>query len=90
MSDPRWLDPEAAARHLCLRLDAFTKKVRQGVIPPANYTLGDRTPRWWSADLDAMMLGPDTASTNPETAVRALVAKIKEGKSRPRRHANAR
>lgn len=91
VSEPRWLDADAAARHLCLRLDAFTRKVRTGVIPEANYSLGTRTPRWWSADLDAMMLRQDTASTNAQTAVRAFVEEIKaKGQIRPRRHANAR
>lgn len=91
MPDPRWLDADAAARHLCLRLDAFTRKVRTGIIPEPNYSLGSRTPRWWSADLDAMMMRPDTASTDAQTAVQALVEKIKtQGQSRPRRHANTR
>jgi hypothetical protein len=76
MGDARWLDADAAARYLCLRLDAFTRRVRSGAIPDPNYSLGARTPRWWSADLDAVMR-PDTASTNTRTAVQALVQKIK-------------
>lgn len=91
MSEPRWLDADAAARHLCLRLDAFTRKVRTGIIPEPNLTLGSRTPRWWSADLDAMMLRQDTASTNHKTAVQAFVEEIKaQGQIRPSRQANTR
>lgn len=89
MSDARWLDPEAAAKYLCLRLDAFSRKVRAGVIPAATYSLGERTPRWWSADLDAVMR-PDTASTNPRMAVQALVEKIQaQGPGRAHRQTNA-
>jgi hypothetical protein len=88
MSEPRWLDSDGAARHLSLRLDAFNRKVRTGMIPEPSYSLGERTPRWWSPDLDAVMR-QDTASTNPRTAVQALVEKI-EAQGRTRRQANAR
>lgn len=89
MSEPRWLDVEAASRYLCLRVDAFARKVRTGLIPEASYSLGERTPRWWSPDLDAVMRS-DTASTNPRTAVQALVEKITAQGGRPRRQTNAR
>lgn len=89
VSDPRWMDADAASRHLCLRLDAFNRKVRTGMIPAPSYSLGERTPRWWSLDLDAVMRS-DTASTNPRTAVQALVEKIAAEGGRSRRQANAR
>jgi hypothetical protein len=90
MTEARWLDADSAARHLCLRLDAFTRKVRAGLIPEPSYSLGERTPRWWSPDLDTVMR-TDTASTNPRTAVQALVEKIEtQGKGRTRRQAHAR
>ena len=85
-TDPRWLDAQAAARHLCLREDAFTRKVRAGVIPAGSYALGERTPRWLSSDLDTLMR-PDVGSTSPRMAVQALVEKIQ---ARPRRQAHAR
>ena len=89
MIEARWMDAEAAARHLCLRLDAFNRKVRMKVIPEGSYSLGERTPRWWSSDLDAVMR-PDTASTDPRMAVQALVEKIQaQGQRRARRQANA-
>jgi hypothetical protein len=89
VSDARWMDAEAAARYLCLRLDAFTRKVRTGLVPEPSYSLGERTPRWWSPDLDAVMRS-DTASTNPRTAVQALVEKIHaQGQGRPRRQAHS-
>lgn len=89
MGEPRWLDADASARYLSLRLDAFTRKVRAGLIPEPSYSLGERTPRWWSADLDAVMR-TDTASTNPRTAVEALVEKITAQGGRARRPTNAR
>jgi hypothetical protein len=90
MTTPQWLDADSAARYLSLRLDAFNRKVRAGVIPAANYSLGERTPRWLASDLDTMMR-PDTGSTDPRTAVQALVEKIQaQGQSRARRQANPR
>ena len=87
MSDPRWLDNAAAARYLCLRDDAFARKVRAGIIPPGSYRLGERTPRWWSADRDAIMRD-DIASTTARTAVGALVEKIQaSGSRRPQKTA---
>src|ERR1700746_1393518 len=76
MTDARWLDADAAARYLCIRVDAFLRRVASGVIPPGHTGLGDRTRRWWSADLDAVVRGgPDIDSTNPRLAVQALVEK---------------
>lgn len=89
VTDPRWLDAPAAAAYLCLRVDAFTRKMRSGMVPPPSYSLGERTPRWWSADLDALMRA-DTASTNTQLAVEALAEEIRaKAQSRPRRQANA-
>lgn len=87
MTDPRWLDSDAAARYLCLRVDAFNRRVRSGVIPEPSYSLGDNTARWWSADLDALMRA-DTASTNTQTAVDALVEEIR-AKGQIRAHRTA-
>jgi hypothetical protein len=41
----RWLSADAAAAHLDLRVDAFLRKVHQGVLPKPTYALGPRTPR---------------------------------------------
>lgn len=90
MVESRWLDVRAAAAYLCLREDAFTRKVRDGTIPKASHSLGERTGRWWSPDLDAVMRA-DTASTNTQTAVEALAEEIRaKAQSRTRRTANAR
>jgi hypothetical protein len=73
----RWMDADAAARYLCIRVDSFLRRVRSGIIPPGHAGLGDRTLCWWSADLNAVVRGgPDKDSTNPRLAVQALVEKI--------------
>lgn len=87
-AEPRWLDADGAARHLSLRVDAFLRRVARGTYPKPSYGAGERTPRWWSGDLDAVMR-PDTASTDPRLAVEALAQKEAE-KGRARRQAHAR
>lgn len=84
----RWLDADAAAKHLSIRLDGFRRKVADGTIPRPSYALGERTPRWRTSWLDAVM-DPGTASTDPRTAVDALAAKI-EAQGRQGRQAQAR
>jgi hypothetical protein len=78
------MDADAAARYLCIRVDAFLRRVTSGIIPPGHAGLGERTLRWWSADLDAVVRGgPDIASTNARLAVQALVEKIRaEGEAK--------
>jgi hypothetical protein len=80
-----WLSADAAAAYASLRVDAFLRKVHQGILPQPSYTLGPRTPRWHQARLDVAM-GPDTASTDPRIAVQALAEKI-EAEGRARRSA---
>jgi hypothetical protein len=90
VTEPRWLDTHAAAAYLSLREDAFTRKVRAGIVPAPSYSLGERTPRWWSPDLDSLMRA-ETASTDTQTAVEALAEEIRaKAQSRPRRQAYAR
>ena len=84
---PRWLDADAAAAYLSTRVDAFLRKVRQGILPKPSLALGERTPRWHRADLDVTMK-PDTTSTDPLTAVTSLAEKI-EAEGRARRQAQA-
>ena len=76
MTDSRWLDADAAADHLSLRIDAFYRAVRQGRIPAASRHLGVRTPRWDRDALDAVMIG-GTASTDTRKAFDALAEEIK-------------
>ena len=82
-SDPRWLDADAAADHLSLRIDAFYRAVRAGRIPKASRHLGERTPRWDRSALDSVMIG-GTASTDTRIAVDALAEEIKAESRRGR------
>jgi hypothetical protein len=76
MSDsPRWMDPEATAKYICVRVDALNRLVKQGRIPRPNYDLGPRSPRWDRQALDAAFEG-GSDSTNIDEAVRASVQKI--------------
>jgi hypothetical protein len=76
MSDARWLDADAAARYLCLRVDAFLRAVSAGRVPRPSRHLGERTPRWDRSALDSVMIG-GTASTDTRIAVDALAEEIK-------------
>lgn len=77
MSEPRWLDTAGVAKHLSVRADRIARLRRDGLIPPPSYHLGERSPRWWSADLDAAM-SPGTASTNHKRAIEALADEIRQ------------
>ena len=87
MTDSRWLDPEATARYISVRVDALPRLVRQGRIPQPDYTLGPRSPRWDRLALDAQFEG-GAASTNIEQMVKAGVEKIiSQGRARRSLHA---
>jgi hypothetical protein len=86
MSEARWMDAEAAARYLCIRADAFLRRVASGVIPPGAQGLGERTARWWSADLDAAVRGgADRESTNTREMAEAYVQRLETAQGRSRR-----
>lgn len=74
-AEPRWLDAEATAAYISVRVDALSRLVRQGRIPRPDYRLGERSPRWDRLALDAAFNG-GAASTDPRTASRAGVQKI--------------
>jgi hypothetical protein len=87
VSDSRWLNPEAAARYISVRVDALARLVRQGRIPKPDYSLGPRSPRWSRDALDAVFDG-GTASTDPRIASQASVQKIlAQGRTRRPSHA---
>lgn len=53
MGDGRWLDREALAVHICVRVDELPRLLRAKKLPAPSYHLGPRSPRWWSAEIDA-------------------------------------
>ena len=53
VSEGRWLDREALAVHISVRVDELPRLLRAKKIPNPSFHLGPRSPRWWSADIDA-------------------------------------
>ena len=51
----RWLDREALADHLSVRVDQIPRMMRAGKLPQPSHALGPRNPRWWQADVDAAL-----------------------------------
>lgn len=76
MADPRWLDKEALARHLCVRVSSIGRLVEQGRIPAPSYHLGPRLPRWDRLTVDAT-LEAGLASQDATQAVHALAQEIR-------------
>jgi hypothetical protein len=82
--EPRWLDPEAAARYFSVRPDALPRLVRDGRIPAPSYWLGERSPRWDRLALDAAFDG-GTASTDSANAFQGLADEIASEEPKRRR-----
>jgi hypothetical protein len=83
MSEPRWLDAEAAAAYISVRVDELPRLRRAGKLPSPSWHLGPRKPRYDRLQLDAMF-GGGTASTDADSAVQALAHEI-AAEGRPRR-----
>jgi hypothetical protein len=67
MPNPRWLDREALAAHISVRVDEVQRLQRGGKLPAPSYHLGPRSPRWWSPEVDSRF-GLAVASTQPKGA----------------------
>src|SRR5258708_1483879 len=81
-TEPRWLNAEATAHYISVRIDALPRLVKQGRIPAPDHRLGVRSPRWDRLALDAAFDG-GTSSTDPRVASAAVVQKIhEEGRAR--------
>lgn len=87
MTEPRWLDAEAAASYLSLRYDVFLRYVRDKRVPAPSRHLGERLPRWDREALDALMAG-DASATQSEEALNGVLEKIK-ARGRARRQIQA-
>jgi hypothetical protein len=61
--EPRWLDREATARYLSLRVDELPRMLRAGKLPQPSYHFGPKSPRWDREELDTL-LGGDTKSAH--------------------------
>ena len=46
---------KTAMRYLGVSSTKFWGGIREGIIPPGDYSLGPRSPRWFQSDLDACL-----------------------------------
>jgi hypothetical protein len=55
---PRWMDRDACAAYISVRVDELPRLVKRGLIPTPSYHLGPRCPRWDRLALDARFGAP--------------------------------
>ena len=75
---PRWLDREACAEYISVRVDELPRLVKRGLLPAPSYHLGPRCPRWDRLALDARFSGSAASQAHDlavQEAVNAIVAK---------------
>jgi len=87
-SEVRWLDAAGAATYLSLRQETFNKRVRHGLIPEGSRALGNRSARWSTEQLEALMKGEQRPAGSAIEGIRAYVEQLAEKGSR--RQASAR
>lgn len=75
-ASPRWLDRDALASYVSARVDELPRLAKAGKLPAPSHHLGPRSPRWWSADVDAMFRGKVASQADPDAVIRDAVAKI--------------
>lgn len=76
---PRWLDPDDAARYVGVRPDKLPDLVKAGKLPEPSRHLGPRQPRWDRTKIDALFA---PAEPSIEDAVNAAVQTIRAEKPR--------
>lgn len=85
MTDSRWLDRDAVARHVSVRVDHIPRLVRAGKLPAPSLHLGARSPRWDRDSIDALF-GAKVTTLNPDDVVANAIeriARLKRGARRP-------
>lgn len=75
---PRWLDRDATALYISVRVDELPRLVKRGKIPPPNTKLGPRCPRWDREALDAWFAGG--AASRPKGAAHLAQAILEEAR----------
>ena len=78
MTDPRWLDRDALARHICESPSAINRMVKEGRIPQPTYRLGPRKPRWDRDAVDAALAG--AVASRPKGAAHLAAAILEEAR----------
>jgi hypothetical protein len=77
--EPRWLDPEAAARYIGVRVDELPRLPKAGKLPEPSRFLGPRKPRYDRLKLDLLFDGEmaDTHQGAVDAALHAIRAKAR-------------
>lgn len=83
MPEPRWLDREAAAEYVSLRVDELPRAVKAGKLPAPSYHLGPKTPRWDRLAIDRAF-GVSSEAEAQDAAVQDAIRKIREGQGQGR------
>lgn len=88
VTDPRWLDPEAAAAYISVRVDELPRLRRAGKLPAPSYHLGPRKPRYDRLQLDAMFGDAAAFDGRAEEAaiVDSILARANRAKAARERH----
>jgi hypothetical protein len=76
--EPRWLDRDALADYISVRVDELPRLAKAGLLPEPSRHLGPKKPRWDRLAVDARFSG-GVASTDPQMAVAGLVQEILRG-----------
>jgi hypothetical protein len=71
----RWLDRDALARYICVRVDYLPRMQRAGKLPPPSYHAGPRCPRWDRDLVDAAFSG-SIAAPKPVITAEQMVDDI--------------
>lgn len=87
MTDPRWLDREACAAYISVRVDELPRLLRRGLLPSPSYHLGPRCPRWDRDALDARFTGGVASPAEAhdlavQDAVNAILGKGRQASAR--------
>jgi hypothetical protein len=80
--EPRWLDPEAAATYIGVRVDELRRLRKAGKLPEPSLALGPRTPRYDRYELDALFGGGTASPIDPDVAVGALIHDLAKRRAR--------
>lgn len=75
MTEPRWLDREAVARYISVRVDEIPRLLKTGRLPKPSYHLGPRSPRWDRGAVDQAFAGQPVAAVASPPAMSEMVAR---------------
>ena len=74
---PRWLDRNALATYISVRVDEIPRLLHAGKLPQPSNHLGPKLPRWWSPSIDEAF-GKASALT-PRRGAAGAVPVIRKG-----------